>query len=191
LVARARASGAADDVLVLIVREYAGWRLLVARAPPDRASAAIQANTRFLGTSCSEASFTSGGAGLLLIIVIVVLAAGQHLGRPHAIAWPPTSPEYPRRSPQASPLAPPRIGPCRTSTFDQPYGRPGFHSNTRYPIPRFETSLGFCGSGRSYLPTARSRFAAGGPAWERRNNPHHRQGRTEAGTQAQSIGDLG
>jgi hypothetical protein len=40
-------------------------------------------------------------------------------------------------------------------------GEVGFHSVIRDPIPRFETSQGFCGS-RGFLPAARDRFAAGG-----------------------------
>jgi hypothetical protein len=77
LIARPRASGAADDAGTIGCASGPGWHLLAARAPPDRASAAIQANTRFLDTSCSAASFTSGGAGLLLIIVIVLQVAGR------------------------------------------------------------------------------------------------------------------
>jgi hypothetical protein len=57
--------------------EWAGMAFAGCPSAPDRASAAIQANTRFLDTSCSAASFTSGGAGLLLIIVIVLLVAGR------------------------------------------------------------------------------------------------------------------
>jgi hypothetical protein len=79
-------------------------------------------------------------------------------GRSLPVCLPPT-PQH-RRERQR------RIGPWRTSTFDQPYGRSGFHSNTRYPIPRFETSRGFCRSWEE-LAAAQGGFARGWALWQR------------------------
>jgi tetratricopeptide (TPR) repeat protein len=92
-------------------------------------------------------------------------------GRSLPVCLPPT-PQH-RRERQR------RIGPWRTSTFDQPYGRSGFHSNTRYPIPRFETSRGFCRSWEE-LAAAQGGFARGWALWQRtallevgRQEPHN------------------
>jgi hypothetical protein len=85
-----------------------------------------------------------------------------------------------RMSAAATPSTPasaaPGSAPCRTGAVDlsdlvAPAGGQSavswgsrFQSALRYLIPRFETSLGFCGSW-ALRPAARGRFAAGGPSF--------------------------
>jgi hypothetical protein len=62
---------------------------------------------------------------------------------------------HPNIPPPAPPAPPPAPPPDRRLAAPAPWtrssGRSGFQSEIRYLIPWFETSLGFCGSGRSYV----------------------------------------